>query len=51
MNHLDLFDGFALSPVERRDKAALLEHLQPPEIARNTLSIPSVHRGRRRGVD
>lgn len=37
---LTLSDGFYLSPVERRDKEALVEHLQAPEIARNTLTIP-----------
>lgn len=37
---LRLSDGFHLSPVERRDKDALVEHLQAPEIARNTLTIP-----------
>jgi RimJ/RimL family protein N-acetyltransferase len=40
MNDLPLSNGFALSSVERRDKDALVEHLQEQEIARNTLSIP-----------
>jgi len=40
MNDLPLSDGFVLSGVERRDKEALVEHFQDPEISRNTLSIP-----------
>lgn len=40
MSHLSLSDGFTLSPVETRDKEALVAHLQEQEISRNTLSIP-----------
>lgn len=40
MDKLRLSDGFSLSSVERGDKDALVEHLQAPEIARNTLTIP-----------
>ena len=37
---LKLEDGFFLSPVERRDEEALVEHLQEREISRNTLYVP-----------
>lgn len=40
MEELRLPSGFSLSSVERSDKDALVEHLQEPEIARNTLTIP-----------
>jgi len=40
MATLKLSEGFALSPVERTDRHALVEHLQAREIARNTLHIP-----------
>jgi len=40
MNDLPLADDVFLSSVEPRDKEALVEHLQAPEIAHNTLSIP-----------
>lgn len=40
VNGLSLSNGFVLSSVEQRDKEALVEHLQAPEIAHNTLSIP-----------
>ncbi len=40
MPSLPLADGFFLSGVKWRDQEALVEHLQAPAIARNTLSIP-----------
>jgi len=40
MNELQLDDGFVLSGVERRDKAAVVEHLQAKEIWENTFDIP-----------
>ncbi len=40
MNKRHLDDGFRLSGVERRDKAAVVEHLQEKEIWENTLDIP-----------
>jgi len=49
--HLEVADGFYLSPIVRADKAAYLEHFSDPEIARNLLAIPFPHnRGRRRLV-
>jgi RimJ/RimL family protein N-acetyltransferase len=38
--HLEVADGFYLSPIVRADKAAYLEHFADPEIARNLLAIP-----------
>jgi hypothetical protein len=38
--HLEVTDGFYLSPVVRADKTAYLEHFTDPEIARNLLAIP-----------
>ncbi len=40
MKRLSLTDGFVLSPVERGDQDALVEHLQERAIWRNTLRIP-----------
>lgn len=37
---LEVSDGFYLSPISRADKAAYMEHLTDPEIARNLLAIP-----------
>ena len=38
--HLEVADGFFLSPHVRTDKAAYLEHFADPEIARNLLAVP-----------
>mgnify|MGYP006298233397 CR=1 FL=1 len=40
MLELPLSNGFVLSPVERSDRDAIVEHLQDREIWRNTLYIP-----------
>lgn len=40
MHELPLDDDFVLSAVERRDTAAVVEHLQEKEIWQNTLYIP-----------
>ena len=40
MNELALDDDFVLSSVERRDRAAVVRHLQEKEIWKNTLYIP-----------
>lgn len=40
MNELSLDGDFVLSSVERRDKPAVVEHLQEKEIWQNTLDIP-----------
>ena len=37
---IEVASGFHLSRIVRGDKAAYLEHLSDPEIARNTLAIP-----------
>ena len=37
---MTISDAFYLSRIRRGDKAALVEHLADPEIARNTLAIP-----------
>jgi Acetyltransferases, including N-acetylases of ribosomal proteins len=37
---IEISDGFYLSRIGRTDKAAYMEHLVDPEIARNTLAIP-----------
>lgn len=41
MPSLPLSNGYGLSPVQPRDKDALVTHLEAPAIARNTLNIPS----------
>lgn len=40
MPTLQLSNGYHLSEIERRDREALVEHLQDREIWRNTLDIP-----------
>jgi ribosomal-protein-alanine N-acetyltransferase len=37
---IEVSDGFYLSRIVRADKAAYMDHLTDPEIARNTLAIP-----------
>jgi len=37
---LEVAEGFHLSPIERGDKAAYLEHFTDPGIARNLLAVP-----------
>lgn len=39
-HHLELPDGYYLDTIRDSDEEALVEHLQEPEIARNTLTIP-----------
>ncbi len=38
--HLEVPGGFSLSRILRTDKAAYVEHIADPEIARNTFAIP-----------
>lgn len=38
--HLEVANGFHLSPIARTDKAAYLEHFADPEIAKNLLAVP-----------